>query len=67
MFEKGVRVQLGQAPVHAYIDELVAAVVEGKVKLDDVISHRVPLANAGDAYEVFNSKKDGCVKVVLKP
>jgi threonine dehydrogenase-like Zn-dependent dehydrogenase len=67
MFEKGVRVQLGQAPVHAYIDELVNAVVEGKVRLDDVISHRVPLEKAGDAYEVFNSKKDGCVKVVLKP
>jgi threonine dehydrogenase-like Zn-dependent dehydrogenase len=67
MFEKGVRVQLGQAPVHAYIDELVTAVSEGKVKLDDVISHRVPLEKAGDAYEVFNAKKDGCVKVVLKP
>lgn len=67
MFEKGVRVQLGQAPVHAYIDELVNAVAEGKVKLDDVISHRVPLAEAGDAYEIFNAKKDGCVKVVLKP
>ena len=67
MFEKGIRTQLGQVPVHKYIDELLQHVVEGRVKLDDVISHRVPLAKAGDAYEVFNSKKDGCTKVVLKP
>ncbi len=67
MCEKGVRIQLGQVPVHAYIDELLDAVAEGKVRLDDVISHRLPLKNAGDAYEVFNAKKDGCVKVVLKP
>jgi alcohol dehydrogenase len=37
------------------------------VQLDDVISHRVPLANVADAYEVFNQKEDDCVKVVLEP
>lgn len=67
MFEKGVRVALGQAPVHAYIDELITAVTERKVRLDDVISHLVPLDKAGAAYDMFNDKKDGCVKVILKP
>jgi len=67
MFDKGVQVRLGQCPAHVYIDELLAHVAEGRVKLDDVISHRVPLEKAGDAYAVFNEKKDGCVKVVLKP
>lgn len=67
IFEKGLRLQMGQVPVHKYIDELLAHVAEGRVRLDDVISHRVPLERAGDAYEVFNEKRDGCVKVVLKP
>ena len=67
MFDKGVQVRLGQCPAHVYIDELLAHVAEGRVKLDDVISHRIPLEKAGEAYEIFNAKKDGCVKVVLKP
>ncbi len=67
IFDKGLRLAFGQAPVHKYIDELLAAVSEGRVKLDDVISHRLPLTKAGEAYETFNEKKDNCVKVVLKP
>lgn len=65
--DKGIRMSFGQAPVHKYIDELIKIVAAGKVKLDDVISHRVPLANVSDAYEVFNQKRDDCVKVVLVP
>jgi len=32
-----------------------------------VISHRVALANAAEAYQTFADKADGCIKVVLKP
>lgn len=67
IFEKGLRMQTGQVPVHHYIDELLGHVQAGRVRLDDVISHRLPLEKAGQAYETFNEKKDGCVKVVLRP
>jgi threonine dehydrogenase-like Zn-dependent dehydrogenase len=67
IFDKGLKLAFGQAPVHRYMDELLAAVESRKVRLDDVISHRLPLAKAGDAYDTFNAKKDNCVKVVLKP
>jgi threonine dehydrogenase-like Zn-dependent dehydrogenase len=67
LFDKGVRLAMGQAPVHAVIDELMEHVVKGRLKADDVITHRVPLIEAPAAYEIFNGKKDGCVKVVLKP
>lgn len=67
MFDKGIRLKMGQAPVHAVIDELMGHVQSGKLKADDVITHRVPLADAAKAYEIFNDKKDNCVKVVLKP
>ena len=39
----------------------------GKVKLDDIITHNVPLAEAANMYDIFNKKEDNCVKVVLKP
>ncbi|MEZ0368657.1 MAG: zinc-dependent alcohol dehydrogenase [Candidatus Sericytochromatia bacterium] len=66
-FDKGLTLRMGQAPVHKYIDYLLALVQEGRVKLDDVISHRMTLDQAAKAYQIFNDKQDGCVKVVLKP
>lgn len=32
-----------------------------------VITHRMPLEQAADAYEIFEKKEDGCIKVVLQP
>jgi S-(hydroxymethyl)glutathione dehydrogenase / alcohol dehydrogenase len=67
MFDKGIRLQGGQAPVHNYIDELIPLVATGKVVLDDIITHTLPLSEAPRAYEIFNKKQDDCLKVVLKP
>jgi len=67
MFDKGIRMQLGQAMAHETIDELLEHVTAGKLRLDDVISHRLPLADAVKGYEIFDKKEDDCVKVVLKP
>ena len=67
IFDKGIHLSFGQAPVQKYIDDLIGYLEEGKIKLDDVISHRLPLAEAPRGYEIFNEKKEDCVKVVLKP
>jgi threonine dehydrogenase-like Zn-dependent dehydrogenase len=67
LFDKGVRLAMGQAPVHAVIDELLEAIKAGRLKADDVISHRLPLSDVATAYDLFNSKRDQCVKVVLTP
>jgi alcohol dehydrogenase len=67
MFDKGVTLRMGQTPVQKYIDELMALVQSGKVRLDDIISHRIPLVEAAQGYDLFNGKKDRCVKVVLRP
>jgi len=67
IFDKGLTIRCGQAPVHRYIDELIKWLDQGKVVLDDIITHRLPLADAPRAYEMFNNKEDGCVKVVLSP
>ncbi len=42
-------------------------VSEGKVKLDDIITHRLPLSQVEHAYKIFRNKEEGCVKVVMDP
>ena len=66
-FDKGLIARAGQAPVQAYIDKLLKLVEEEKVVLDDIITHKLPLSEAPQAYKIFNDKTDDCVKVVLKP
>lgn len=66
-FDKGLTIQFGQAQAILYIDECFDAVLNKNVKLDDIITHRLPLSRAAEAYDMFKNKKDDCVKVVLKP
>ena len=66
-FDKGIIMKGGQAPAHKHIDKLLEYVVSGKVKLDDIITHRLPLSEIAHAYDIFKKKEDGCVKVVLDP
>lgn len=66
-FDKGVKLFGGQAWVQTYIDKLIDIVKEGKVVLDDIITHKVALSEAAKMYDIFNKKEDNCVKVVLKP
>ncbi len=66
-FDKGIILKGGQAPAHKHIDKLMNYVIEGKVKLDDIITHRLPLSQVEHAYSIFKNKKENCVKVILDP
>jgi threonine dehydrogenase-like Zn-dependent dehydrogenase len=67
IFEKGIKLRAGHAPAHKYVDELVRLIVDGHLRADDILTHRLPLDRAGHGYSIFNKKLDGCVKVVLSP
>jgi S-(hydroxymethyl)glutathione dehydrogenase/alcohol dehydrogenase len=67
IFDKGLTIRQGQAPVLNYIDHLIDLVKEEKVVLDDIISHTLPLSEVARGYEIFDKKEEDCVKVVLKP
>jgi len=67
MFDKGITIHQGQAPVLNYIDHLIELVKEEKVVLDDIITHTLPLSQVEHGYDIFNNKEEDCVKVVLKP
>lgn len=67
IFDKGITMRFGQAPVHKYIDELIPLVESGKVVLNDILTHTLPLSQVAHAYDIFKKKEDNCVKVILKP
>jgi threonine dehydrogenase-like Zn-dependent dehydrogenase len=40
---------------------------DGKIDPSFVITHTAPLEKGPELYQTFRDKKDGCIKVVLKP
>ncbi|RBP63680.1 threonine dehydrogenase-like Zn-dependent dehydrogenase [Brevibacterium sanguinis] len=69
LFDKQIQLRMGQCNVHRWIDELLPLVEDPTDPLgtDDLVTHRLPLSAAPDAYESFQKKTDGCIKVVLDP
>lgn len=66
-FDKGVTLRMGQTHVHRFVPYLLDLIASGKLLPHQIISHRVPLADAARAYAKFDRHEDGCRKVVLKP
>lgn len=67
IMNRNINIRTGQAPVIPYMPTLYKLLAEGKVDPSDIITHRLPLDKAAYGYEVFDTKTDGCIKVVLKP
>ena len=69
LFDKGLTLRMGQCHVKQWTDDLVEVLREPDdvFGVDDLASHRVPLEQAPEMYDLFQRKADGCVKVVLKP
>lgn len=66
-FDKGLSLKTGQALVHNHIDQLMNYIVEGKIKANDIITHRLSLSDVSKAYKIFNNHEEDCVKVVMTP
>ena len=66
-FNKGLTMKMGQTHVHRYLRPLLDRVQKGEIDPTFVITHRMKLDEAPQAYEIFLNKKDNCIKVVLKP
>jgi threonine dehydrogenase-like Zn-dependent dehydrogenase len=67
LMNKGLTLRTGQCHVHRYLKPLYERIRTGQIDPSFVITHRVGLDTAPDAYETFKHKQDECVKVVLKP
>ncbi len=64
---KGLTLRMNQAAVKRHLPRLVELVQSGEVKPSEMITHRIPLEEVADAYHLFSSKLDGCIKPVLVP
>jgi threonine dehydrogenase-like Zn-dependent dehydrogenase len=59
---------MGQANVRRWVDDCLALVSDGDpLGVEGFASHRWPLADAPQAYDIFQKKEDGAVKVLLQP
>jgi len=66
-FQKGLTFKMGQTHMMRYMQPLLELIALGRIDPAFVITHRFPLDQAPDAYAMFRDRKDGCIKVVLKP
>jgi threonine dehydrogenase-like Zn-dependent dehydrogenase len=64
---KGLTLKTGQCHVHRYLPKLYDHIRNGDIDPSFVVTHRLELGLAPDAFETFKHKQDECVKVVLKP
>lgn len=69
IFDRGLQLRMGQCHVRRWVDEIMPVVLGpgDPLGLETLATHRLPLDAAPDAYEMFQKKTDGCIKVVLKP
>jgi len=64
---KGLQLRTGQCHVQKYMKPLYEHIRNGDIDPSFVITHKLDLGEASNAFETFKHKKDECVKVVLKP
>ena len=67
IMNKGLTIRTGQTHVRKWTDDLLRRIEEGQIDPSFVITHERPLEEGPELYKTFRDKKDGCVKVVLKP
>jgi len=69
LFDKGVKLAMGQAHVKRWINDLMPLLSgdDDPLGVEDLRTHRLPLEQAPHGYEIFQKKQDGAIKVVLQP
>ena len=70
LFDKGIQLRMGQAHVRRWTDEILPLLNgdgSDPLGVDDLVTHRVPREEGPQAYEMFQKKEDGAIKVVLEP
>jgi threonine dehydrogenase-like Zn-dependent dehydrogenase len=68
LFDKQLTLRMGQANVKRWVDDIMPLLSDDDpLGVDTFASHVLPLDQAPYAYEIFQKKQDGAVKVMLKP
>jgi threonine dehydrogenase-like Zn-dependent dehydrogenase len=68
LFDKQIQIRMGQANVKRWVDDIMPLLLDGDtLGTEDFATHRLPLDEGPHAYEMFQKKEDGAIKVVLEP
>jgi threonine dehydrogenase-like Zn-dependent dehydrogenase len=67
VMNKGLTIRTGQTHVNRWTDDLLRRIEEGQIDPSFVITHTVRLEDGPEMYKTFRDKKDGCVKVTIRP
>lgn len=64
---KGLTIRANQASVKRHLPKLISHIQNGVIDPKAIVTHRVPLEEVSDAYHIFSSKLDNCIKTILIP
>ena len=68
MFDKQIQLRMGQANIKKWVPEIMPLLTDDDpLGVETFATHRLPLDDAAHAYEIFQKKQDGAIKVVLHP
>jgi threonine dehydrogenase-like Zn-dependent dehydrogenase len=67
VLNKGLTIRANQASVKRHLPRLIEHIRAGRLNPKEIITHRIPLEEVADAYHIFSSKLDECIKTVLIP
>ncbi|MBV8988781.1 MAG: glutathione-dependent formaldehyde dehydrogenase [Solirubrobacterales bacterium] len=68
LFDKQIQLRMGQANVRRWVDEIMPLLQDGDpLAVEDLATHKLPLDQATHAYEIFQKKQDGAIKILLTP
>ncbi len=66
-FARNITLKMGQCPAHSYVRPILKMIREGQFDATGIITHTINLRDGAHAYDIFEKRKDNCIKVVLKP
>jgi threonine dehydrogenase-like Zn-dependent dehydrogenase len=68
LFDKQIQLRMGQANVKRWIDDILPLLTdEDPLGVDSFATHHMSLEDAPHAYEIFQKKEDGAIKIILQP
>ena len=68
MFDKQIQLRMGQANVKKWVPDILPLLGDDDpLGVDTFATHHLPLHDAAHAYEIFQKKEDGAIKIVLQP
>jgi len=68
IFDKQIQLRMGQANVRRWVPDIMPLLTDGdSLGVEGFATHKLPLAQAPQAYEIFQKKQDGAIKILLQP